>query len=74
MIEKMGKRAQKDATTFNNYYEILKLISKGKSSRVYLCRQLIGPPKLVALKVFQEDYLNKEKDAMKTVDYEMKIL
>ena len=45
-------------TTFNDNYEVLRELGSGKTSKVFLCRELKDQTKLVAVKLFKSEYLN----------------
>ena len=39
-----------------------------------MCKQITNPDRLVALKLFKEDYFRKEKNAIKLIENEISIL
>jgi len=59
---------------FNGKYNIMKSLGEGHTSKVYLAHQIGNPSIQVAIKVLKEDFLAKEKDAIKSVENEITIL
>lgn len=59
---------------FNNEYEILQSLGEGNTSKVYLAKNLKDPSKVVALKLLREEFLQRDKDSIKSVESEIQIL
>ena len=59
---------------FNQKYEILSSLGEGNTSKVYLVRSLADPKKQFALKLLREEFLNRDKDSIKSVEQEIQIL
>lgn len=59
---------------FNNEYEILSSLGEGNTSKVYLCRSTEDPEKKIALKLLREEFLNRDKESIKSVEQEIQIL
>ena len=59
---------------FNEKYEILSSLGEGNTSKVYLVRSLADPKKQFALKLLREEFLNRDKDSIKSVEQEIQIL
>ena len=59
---------------FNQKYNIVKSLGEGHTSKVYLAHQIGNPSIQVAIKVLKEEFLTKEKDAIKSVENEITIL
>jgi len=55
---------------FNGEYELLSSLGEGTTSKVYKARSL-KDGKLVALKLLREDYLQKEEDALTSIENEI---
>ena len=53
---------------FNNQYEIIKSLGEGNTSKVYLARSIAEPKKMVALKLLREEFLQRDKDSIKSVE------
>lgn len=53
---------------FNEKYEILSSLGEGNTSKVYLIRSLEDPKKQFALKLLREEFLNRDKDSIKSVE------
>jgi serine/threonine protein kinase len=59
---------------FNGEYEILSSLGEGNTSKVYLARSLKDPKKKIALKLLREEFLQRDKDSIKSVEQEIQIL
>ena len=59
---------------FNGEYEILSSLGEGNTSKVYLARSIANPDKMVALKLLREEFLQRDKDSIKSVEQEIQIL
>ena len=59
---------------FQDKYEILSSLGEGKTSKVYLCRSIEDPKKEIALKLLRAEFLESDKDSVKSVEREIKIL
>ena len=51
------RKEQGKKSIFNDVYEIVAELGQGKSSRVYLVREMNDPHKLFALKLIRGDYI-----------------
>lgn len=60
--------------TFNGKYEIYKSLGEGQTSKVYLGRLLTDKTKLVAIKVFKNAYICKDKHSIPQIDNEIETL
>lgn len=49
-------------------------MGEGNTSKVYLVRSLADPKKQFALKLLREEFLNRDKDSIKSVEQEIQIL
>lgn len=56
---------------FNQKYEFLSSLGEGNTSKVYLVRSLENPKKQFALKLLREEFLNRDKDSIKSVEQEI---
>lgn len=59
---------------FNNTYEIIRSLGEGNTSKVYLGRSIAHPNQFVAIKVLREEFLQRDKDALLSVQNEITIL
>lgn len=59
---------------FNDTYEIIEQLGHGNSAKVYLCREIENPNKLVALKLFRSRFLKKDQKGIKRIENEITIL
>ena len=59
---------------FNQKFNIVKSLGEGHTSKVYLAHEISNPSAQVAIKVLKEEFLTKEKDAIKSVEAEIQIL
>jgi len=59
---------------FNGEYEILSSLGEGNTSKVYLARSLKDPKQQFALKLLREEFLQRDKDSIKSVEQEIQIL
>merc|ERR1711981_1037637 len=59
---------------FNGEYEILSSLGEGNTSKVYLARSIKDPKKKIALKLLREEFLQRDKDSIKSVEQEIQIL
>ena len=64
-------KGKKKHPIFNNEYEILSSLGDGNTSKVYMCRSLEDPTKKVALKLLRDEFLNRSKDSIKSVEREI---
>ena len=62
------------APIFNDAYEVIDHLGEGKCSKVYLCKEILNPLKMVALKLYKQEYLSGNADAIKTIEREIQIL
>jgi serine/threonine protein kinase len=53
---------------FINEYEILSSLGEGNTSKVYLVRSIKDPKKQFALKLLREEFLQRDKDSIKSVE------
>jgi len=53
---------------FNGEYEILSSLGEGNTSKVYLARSIKDAKKVVALKLLREEFLQRDKDSIKSVE------
>ena len=49
---------QERIAIFNDKYEVMKELGSGKTSKVFLCRELEEPFNLVAVKLYKSEYLS----------------
>lgn len=70
----MDKVQKQKHPIFNGEYEILSSLGEGNTSKVYLARSIKDPKKLVALKLLREEFLQRDKDSIKSVEQEIQIL
>lgn len=42
---------------FNDKYELIKCVGKGYTSDVYMARDIKNPGKLLAIKIYKDDFL-----------------
>lgn len=56
---------------FNDQYEILSALGEGNTSKVYLARSIKEPKQMFALKLLREEFLNRDKDSIKSVEQEI---
>lgn len=59
---------------FNETYEILRSLGEGNTSKVYLGREITNPNRLVAIKLIKDEFINKEKNSLLSVQNEITIL
>jgi serine/threonine protein kinase len=59
---------------FNKQYNIIKSLGEGHTSKVYLGQSVTNPGVQVAIKVLKEEFLQKEKNAIGSVEAEIQIL
>jgi serine/threonine protein kinase len=59
---------------FNGEFEIISSLGEGNTSKVYLARSLIDPKQQIALKLLREEFLNRDKNSIKSVEQEIQIL
>ena len=71
--QKISERKNKHPI-FNQKYEILSSLGEGNTSKVYLVRSIAEPKKQFALKLLREEFLNRDKDSIKSVEQEIQIL
>lgn len=69
-----SKQLPSQYPVFNGKYNIMKSLGEGHTSKVYLAHQNGNPSVQVAIKVLKEEFLSKEKDAIKSVENEITIL
>lgn len=65
---------KKKNSIFNDVYEILSELGQGKSSRVYLAREINYPHKLVALKLIRADFLRRGEETVALIEREITLL
>ena len=65
------KKQAKRHPVFNNEYEILSSLGEGNTSKVYLIRSIADPSKKFALKLLREEFLNRDKDSIRSVEQEI---
>lgn len=63
----------KRCSIFNDRYELVKCIGKGYTSEVFMARDIKNPDKLLAIKIYKEEFLTKE-DGAKIVKKEVELL
>lgn len=74
-MENTNQKAKKqDHPIFNQEYEILSSLGEGNTSKVYLVRSLKDPKKRYALKLLREEFLQRDKESIKSVEQEIQIL
>jgi serine/threonine protein kinase len=56
---------------FNDKYEIIDHLGEGKTSKVYLCRELNNPSKKVALKLIRNEFINSDSGAIQNIEREI---
>lgn len=56
---------------FNEQYEIIDHLGEGKTSKVYLCREIDNPNKKVALKLIRNEFINSDPTAIKNIEREI---
>lgn len=54
---KIQKKETRKYSVFNNKYEIIQELGEGKSSRVFLGRDISKPDNLIAIKLIKQDYI-----------------
>lgn len=59
---------KKKYSKFNDEYHVIESLGEGKTSRVYLCQDISDPSKKVALKLVRQDFLSKDKAAIKSIE------
>ena len=64
-------KGKKKHPVFNNEYEILSSLGDGNTSKVYMARSLEDPSKKVAIKLLRDEFLNRSKDSIKSVEREI---
>ena len=65
---------KKQHPIFCGKYEILSSLGEGNTSKVYLVRSIKEPKKQFALKLLREEFLQRDKDSIKSVEQEIQIL
>lgn len=70
----MSKQLPSQYPIFNKKYNIVKSLGEGHTSKVYLAQDINNSQTQVAIKVLKEEFLTKEKDAIKSVESEIQIL
>ena len=74
-MENTNQKAKKqDHPIFNKEYEILSSLGEGNTSKVYLVRSIKDPKKSYALKLLREEFLQRDKESIKSVEQEIQIL
>lgn len=74
-MENTNQKAKKqDHPIFNKEYEILSSLGEGNTSKVYLVRSIKDPKKNFALKLLREEFLQRDKESIKSVEQEIQIL
>lgn len=74
-MENTTQKAKKqDHPIFNKEYEILSSLGEGNTSKVYLVRSIKDPKKSYALKLLREEFLQRDKESIKSVEQEIQIL
>ena len=68
------KPKKQDHPIFNKEYEILSSLGEGNTSKVYLVRSIKDPKKSYALKLLREEFLQRDKESIKSVEQEIQIL
>ena len=64
---------EKQHPIFMGEYEILKSLGEGNTSKVYMAKS-IKDKKIVALKIFREEFLTRDSDSIRSVEKEIEIL
>ena len=64
----------KNYPVFNEQYEIIDHLGEGKTSKVYLCREIANPEKKVALKLIRNEFINSDPAAISNIENEIRIL
>ena len=59
---------------FNGEYHVLQSLGEGNTSKVYLARHISDPKRVVALKLLREEFLQRDKDSIRSVEQEIQIL
>jgi serine/threonine protein kinase len=59
---------------FNDTYEIIDHLGEGKTSKVYLCREIANPSKKVALKLIRNEFISSDPSAISNIESEIQIL
>jgi len=59
---------------FNEQYEIIDHLGEGKTSKVYLCREIANPEKKVALKLIRNEFIHSDSAAISNIENEIRIL
>ena len=67
-------KTKKAHPILNDKYEVVSSLGDGKTSRVYLCRDVKDQKIKVAMKLFRDEYLTKNPKNKKTVENEIQIL
>ena len=70
----MQKQNSSQYPVFNRQYNIIKSLGEGHTSKVYLGQSISNPNVQVAIKVLKEEFLQKEKGAIQSVESEIQIL
>ena len=65
-IQKVEKKMK--YPVFNKKYEIISSLGEGNTSKVYLVRSIEDPKKQFALKLLREEFLNRDKESIKSVE------
>ena len=71
---KKGLKNKMKHPLFINEYEILSSLGEGNTSKVYLVRSIKDPKKQFALKLLREEFLQRDKDSIRSVEQEIQIL
>lgn len=69
-----GVDEKKEHPVFNKEWEILKSLGEGNTSKVYMARNIQDKKKVVALKIFREEFLTRDSESIKSVEKEIEIL
>jgi len=64
---------KKQYPIFNKVWEIRKSLGEGNTSKVYLARN-VEDKRLVALKIFKEEYLDRDEKSIKQIEKEIEVL
>ena len=69
----LSTKTKETCPVFNNKFEILDKLGEGTSAKVYLARSLTDPEHHIALKVIQDEYLNRSRDTRAAIASEISI-
>lgn len=72
-MESVDGSNKKEHPVFNKEWEILKSLGEGNTSKVYMA-QNVNDQKIVALKIFREEFLTRDTESIKSVEKEIEIL